>query len=161
MFVRDPNHWLYKMDPHEWIRAALAELRRADTLYRERNAGGGLAGARRAAGMALNAALILVPNQAYGRSFVDHLKALEIDESAPAAVREACRLLLETQPPNPNLISLRTSKSDERVLEAARDVVAHAYAVVLKTELPDTPPASVRGPGDEPLAEEPGEPEPS
>jgi HEPN domain-containing protein len=133
-FVRDPNHWLFKMSPHEWIRAGLAELRRAEQLYKGRNAKGGLASARRAAGMALNGALIIAPNESWGRSFVDHLHALGRDEAAPPAVREACRTLLEMQPPNPTLISLRSSKSDERIIEAARDVLAHAYAVVVRSE---------------------------
>jgi HEPN domain-containing protein len=133
-FVRDPSHWLFKMDPHEWIRAALVELRRAETLYRERNAGGGLAGARRAAGMAINAAIIVSPDEAYGRSFVDHLRALVDDAAVPEAVRDAGRVLLETRPPGPTLVILRSAKADERVLEAARDVVAHGYARVLRSE---------------------------
>lgn len=110
----------------------MAELRRAEQLYRDRNAKGGLASARRAAGMALNGALVLVPNEAWGRSFVDHLHALGREEAAPAAVRDACRVLLEMQAPSSNLIFLRSAKSDERVLEAARDVVAHAYAIVVR-----------------------------
>lgn len=133
-FVRDPSHWLFKMDPHEWIRAALVELRRGETLYKERNAGGGLASARRAAGMALNGALIVAPDVGYGRSFVDHLRALAVDEGVPSAVRDASRVLLDTQPPGPTLVLLRSAKGDERVLEAARDVVAHAYAQVLRNE---------------------------
>lgn len=133
-FVRDPSHWLFKMDPHEWIRAGLVEVRRAESLYQERNAGGGLAGARRAAGMALNGALIVAPDESYGRSFVDHLRALERDTNVPAAVREASRVLLETQPPGPTLVLLRSAKGDARVVEAARDVIAHAYAQVLRNE---------------------------
>jgi hypothetical protein len=133
-FVRDPNHWLFKMSPEEWIQAAIGELTRAEALYKERNAKGGLASARRAAGMALNGALIVEPRDSWGRSFVDHLHGLEKETDAPSAVRDACRVLLETQPPGPTLISLRSAKSDERVLEAARDVVAHALARVKRSE---------------------------
>ena len=46
----------------------------------------------------------------------------------------ASRLLLETQPPGADIIFLRSKEQDERVLEAARDVVAHAYAVVARHE---------------------------
>lgn len=133
-FVRDPTHWLFKMSPDEWIRSGLTEMRRAEQLYQERNAKGGLASARRAAGMGLNGALIVVPNDQWGRSFVDHLHGLANDDTAPEAVRVACRVLLETQPPGPTLITLRSAKSDERVLEAARDVLAHAYAIVKRNE---------------------------
>jgi hypothetical protein len=83
--------------------------------------------------MALNGALIVAPNEAWGRSYVDHLLALAKDESVPARVREACAILNETAPPSAGgLVTLRTSSADERVLEAARDLVAHAYAVVKK-----------------------------
>lgn len=134
MFTRDPDHWLFKLDPHEWIRTGLVELRRAEALYQEHNAQGGLASARRAAGMALNGALIVEPSDDYGRSYVDHLRALERDDRVPAAVRDAAHVLLSTQPPGPSLISLRSAKSDERVLEAARDVIAHAFARVKRVE---------------------------
>jgi hypothetical protein len=131
-FARDPKHWLFKMSPDEWIRAAMAELRRAEGAYKAKDARGGLAGARRAAGMALNAALIVRPVEAWGRSYVDHIAALARDEAAPEAVRAGCRLLMETQPPGNPVVSLRSAALDEKVLEAARDVVAHGYALVRK-----------------------------
>jgi HEPN domain-containing protein len=134
-FVRDDAHWLYKLSPDEWIRSATGELRRAEEAYKRKNSRAGLAGARRAAGMALNAALIVVPNEAWGRSYMDHLLALKVDTSeiVPARVREACVILLETPLPGGELVALRTSHADERVLEAARDVIAHAYAVVKRS----------------------------
>ena len=88
-FVRDPQHWLYRFDSNEWIRTALAELRRAEGAYKQRNASAGLACAKRAAGMALNAALVVQPNDAWGRSYVDHLMALAADASAPAKPAKA------------------------------------------------------------------------
>lgn len=135
-FERDSSHWLNKLSPDEWLRAALGELRRAEDAYQRKNGRAGLAGARRAAGMALNGALIVEPNEAWGRSYMDHLLALARDKSdgaavpVPARVREACAILVETPLPGGELVALRTSTSDERVLEAARDIVAHAYAVV-------------------------------
>jgi hypothetical protein len=131
-FVRDETHWLYKLSPDEWIRAASGELHRAEAAYAKKNARAGLAGARRAAGMALNGALIVVPDDSWGRSYMDHLMALRGDTSPelPPRVREACALLVETPLPGGALVALRTSSSDEKVLEAARDVIAHAYAIV-------------------------------
>lgn len=135
-FVRDEAHWLNKLSPDEWIRAAMGELRRAESAYARRNGRAGLAGARRAAGMALNGALIVEPNDAWGRSYMDHLLALKADPSPslPPRVREACAILLETPMPGGELVAIRTASADERVLEAARDLVAHAYAVVKRHE---------------------------
>jgi hypothetical protein len=129
-FVRDATHWLFKLSPDEWIRAALAEAKRAEEAYAHKNARAGLAGARRAAGMALNGVLIVVPNEAWGRSYMDHLLALKGDASAPERVRQASAILLETPLPGGELVALRTASADTNVLEAARDVIAHAYAVV-------------------------------
>jgi hypothetical protein len=129
-FERDPAHWLFKLSPDEWIRAAMGELRRAEEAYVRKNARAGLAGARRAAGMALNAALIIEPNEAWGRSYMDHLLALKASEAVPARIREASAILIDTPLPGGELVALRTSNADERILEAARDLVAHAYAVV-------------------------------
>ncbi|MBS2015258.1 MAG: hypothetical protein JST00_20390 [Deltaproteobacteria bacterium] len=130
------NDWLEKYTADEWIRAAMGELRRAEEAYKGKNARAGLAGARRAAGMALNGALRVEPNAAWGRSYVDHLLALSRDPGVPERVREASKHLMETPLPGggQGIVALRTSSSDEKVLEAARDVMAHAYAVVKRHE---------------------------
>ena len=133
-FRRDPEHWLFKYSPREWIRAALGELHRAEQAYKGKDVRGGLAGARRAAGMALNGALIAEPNDRWGRTYIEHLLALMHDASVPEAVREGSRLLMETQPPSHEIVVLRSRERDERVLEAARDVMAHAYAIVARFE---------------------------
>lgn len=133
-FTRDANHWLFKFSPDEWIRAAMGELRRTEEAYAQKNARAGLAGARRAAGMALNAALIVEPNDAWGRSYMDHLLALKGPEATvPDAVRRACAVLVDTPLPGGELVALRTGSADTKVVEAARDVMAHAYAVVKRS----------------------------
>jgi HEPN domain-containing protein len=133
-FERDPKDWLRKFSPQEWIQASLGELRRAEESYKANNAAGGLAGCKRAAGMALNAALILEPQPSWGRSYVDHVMAVERDLGVPAAVREACKVLLETHAPGHDVLTLRSRRGDERVLEAAKDVMAHAYSIVKRHE---------------------------
>lgn len=133
-FSRDPGHWLFRLSPEEWIQASLAELRRAEAAYAKNDAAAGLAGCKRAAGMALNGALIVEPNDAWGRSYVDHLRALAKDDGVPSAVREACAVLLETKPPGGDVLGLRTKRGDARVIEAAKDVMAHAYAKVKRHE---------------------------
>ena len=129
-FQRDADHWLFKLDPDEWLRSAMGELRRAEEAYAKKNGRAGLAGARRAAGMALNGLLIVVPNDAWGRSYMDHLLALQVDAHAPERVRVAAKCLVETPLPGGELVALRTGRADTKVLEAARDVVAHALALV-------------------------------
>ena len=140
-FERDATHWLFKLSPDEWIRAGLSDLRRAEAAYKANDPRGGLAGAKRAAGMALNGALIVEPDETWGRSYVDHLMALARDTKVPARVAEACRQLIEPSPlaGAEKLVTLRTSSHDHRhehrILEAARDVIAHAYAVVKRHEV--------------------------
>jgi HEPN domain-containing protein len=135
-FTRDPGDWLRKLSPDEWIRAAMGELRRAERAYASGNARAGSAGAKRAAGMALNAALLVEPDDRWGRSYVEHVEALASDERVPEAVRKACRTVLEAKGPASagEVVVLRTPRESEAVLEAARDVVAHAYAVVRRHE---------------------------
>jgi HEPN domain-containing protein len=133
-FVRDPEHWLRRYSPKEWIRAAMKELRAAEAAYEGQNARAGLTGCKRAAGMALNAALIMEPNEAWKRTYVEHLHALAHDETVPDAVSGAARLLLEMPPPGGPIVVLRSKGQDEKMIEAARDVIAHAFAVVTRHE---------------------------
>jgi HEPN domain-containing protein len=137
-FVRDEKHWLFKLSPDEWIRAGLSDLKTAEAAYQANDARAGLAGCKRAAGMALNGALIVEPDELWGRSYVDHLMAASRDARVPERVREACRELTEITSPGaagaPKLVTLRTSSQENRILEAARDVIAHAYAIVKRHE---------------------------
>ncbi len=142
-FVRDPQHWLLRYSADEWVRAALAELARAERAYRSRDARGGLACARRAAGMALNGALVVEPDPGWGRSYVDHLRAVAADERVPAEVSAGAKLLLEAPAPGGAVVALRTPAGDERVLEATRTVMAHAYARVKRVAPP--PAGGARG----------------
>jgi HEPN domain-containing protein len=133
-FTRDPGDWLRKLSPDEWIRAGLGELKRAEQAYTAGNTRGGAAGVKRAAGMALNAALIVEPDEGWGRAYVEHLAALAKDARVPEAVRSACRTVLEAKAPAGEVIVLRTPRAHAEVLEAAHDVIAHAWAVVKRNE---------------------------
>lgn len=130
----DPSHWLYRFTPREWIQASLGELAQARGAYAQRNPRAGLAGCRRAAGVALNGALAAmeVPEGRWGRTYMEHLEALAADEAAPEAVREAARALCTTPLPGGPVVALRTAQSDARSLEAAQTVMAHALALVLR-----------------------------
>ncbi len=133
-FVRDETHWLRRLSPDEWIAAALGELSRAEKAWAGGNARAGIVGVKRAAGMALNGALLVEPDDAWGRNYVEHVQALARDESVPEAVRAACKTILEARPPEGDVVSLRTPRGHVPVVEAARDVVAHAWAVVKRHE---------------------------
>jgi hypothetical protein len=129
---KEETDWLRRHTPREWIQVALGELRRASAAFESNDLGAGVAGCKRAAGMALNGALTVEPNERWGRTYVEHVRALSVDAQVPAAVRDACNVLLEARPPNPHLLILRVPRSNERTLEAARDVMAHALAVVIR-----------------------------
>ncbi len=136
-FSRDAGHWLFKYSPKEWIRAAMKELRAAETAYAQRNARAGLTGCKRAAGMALNAALIVEPNESWKRTYVEHLAGLAGDETVPDPVQAAARVLLQMPAPGGPIVVIRSPGRDEKILEAARDVIAHAFAVVTRHESND------------------------
>lgn len=91
---RDPSHWLHRFDADEWLRAAANELLRAEEALARKQHRQGVAGARRAAGMAWNAVLVGQENDVYGRSYMDHLNALSKDPRVPEPVQAAARALL-------------------------------------------------------------------
>jgi HEPN domain-containing protein len=126
--------WLRAHSPREWVQAGLAELRKAEAAFEAGDVGAGIAGCKRAAGMALNGALLVEPAPSWGRSYVEHVRALASEERVPQAVRDASRTVLDARPPNASLLTLRVPRANERLLEAARDVMAHALAVVMRHE---------------------------
>ena len=135
-FARDPMHWLMKFSPDEWIRAALGEVFRAQAAYASGNVRGAIAGCKRAAGMAINALLIVEPNEGGGRTYVEHVVALGDDDRAPPLVRQACKLIIgmPQSRAGDSLVTLRTPSTEFKLIEASRDVIAHAWAVVKRHE---------------------------
>ena len=120
---RDPSHWLHRFDAGEWLRAAANELARAEEALAKKQQRPGVAGARRAAGMAWNAVLVGAEDEAYGRSYMDHLHALAKDERAPEAVRAAAAQLVAA-PLATNVVPL--GRGDTRMADAARAIVDEA-----------------------------------
>jgi hypothetical protein len=136
-FVRDPAHWLRRFTPDEWIRAALGELGRARKAVERGEGRAGAAGLKRAAGMALNAALLVEADDSWGRTYVEHLDALAVDPRVPEAVRAAAREVLSSGLPSTGVVRLRTPRSQLVPVDAAHDVIAHAWAVVKRHEKKD------------------------
>jgi hypothetical protein len=120
---RDPSHWLYRFDAGEWLRAAANELGRAEEALLHKQQRPGLAGARRAAGMAWNAVLVGVADEGYGRSYMDHLHALAKDERVPEPVRTAAAALLAA-PLATNVIPL--GRGDTTMAGHARTILEEA-----------------------------------
>jgi hypothetical protein len=122
--------WLARHEPQAWIVEGLRELVRAEARLASHDHVAGLLGLRRAAGMALNGALS-VHFREWGRTYIDHLRAVAEDPSVPTAVSEAARLLNEvpTQQ-SPNVVRLTPPSESASWIEAAKTVMAHAYAVV-------------------------------
>src|SRR5262249_54697470 len=106
------------------------------SLLAEGDRRGGLAGCRRAAGMGVNAMMALgdEPLPGYGRSYMDHLTGLTRDDGIPLEVREAAMLLLQTPMPGGEIVGLRTSRGDTRLVDATRTVLAQAYTLVVRAE---------------------------
>jgi len=128
----DPGHWLHRLDAAEWLAAAATELSHAEEKLSARAVRPGLTHARRAAGMAWNAVLVIAPDERYGRSYMEHVVALahapDDDASIPAGVRAAARLLRDTPPVPPQLITI--GRPDLSALDAARTIVDFARARV-------------------------------
>ena len=125
-----PPKWLSRHTPEGWIRQGLTELARAESALKSHNRAAGVLGLRRAAGMALNGALS-ISFRAWGRTYVEHVRAAAEDASVPGAVREAARLLNEIELDRiPNVVRLTPPSENARWVEAAKTVMAHAYAVV-------------------------------
>lgn len=122
--------WLLRYAPEDWIRQGLSELGRAEKRLAAHDRSAGVLGLRRAAGMALNGAMA-AHFRDWGRTYVDHLRAIAGDESVPEPVRRAAKLLddvvLEQQP---GVVRLTPPSETVRWVEAAKTVMAHAYAVV-------------------------------
>jgi hypothetical protein len=129
-FQRDPGHWLFKHTSGEWIEKALSELEQGREAFDARQVTAALACVKRAAGMALNGALIRRPDPSWGRTYIEHLRALAGDPRAPLEVREAASLLAEANPPAGAVVMLRTPSLEAKLVDAARTVMAHAYAIV-------------------------------
>jgi hypothetical protein len=129
----DPTHWLYRFSPQEWLAAAETELLHCEEKLVRRATRPGVAHARRAAGMALNAALALREDPRYGRSYMEHVVFLSQDDAAPDDIRAAAQQLRDTPAAPPALITL--GKPDLAPLTAARRILAYARSRV--SALPD------------------------
>lgn len=127
----DPDHWLHRLTASEWIAAATGELERASAAFARGDAKAGIVGAKRAAGMALNGALVVEPDDRWGRTYIEHVQALSEDERVPPAVREAAKTVMSAKPPGGPLLALRSKKGEDAAVDAARTVMAHALARVV------------------------------
>jgi len=114
----DPAHWLYRLSAPSWLDAAATELESARTALKSGHQRKGVAFSRRAAGMAVNALLIIQPSEAYGRSYLEHLRALGTDENVPQAVKHAAGALLEAREDAPSLVKIGGG-GDEGLADAA------------------------------------------
>ena len=136
------DHWLWRLSATQWFAAANVELERGRDRVDSRRAA--VTHARRAAGMALNGALVAMSERgwsreqcetAWGRSYVDHLRALaltletedtELRGPFDAAVCERCRELLGISVmPAAGLVRLARTRDEaaRAALELAAELV--------------------------------------
>jgi len=116
------QEWLTRLSAAQWLAAAKNELGLCESAFARRAHRSGVTHARRGAGMALNALLRQTPNAAWGRSYMDHLRALRLDPDQPELLRNAATVLLETPPAQPELV--RLSKTPQPVSQAAQTIYA-------------------------------------
>lgn len=129
--TKDPSHWLYRLSADEWLAAAETELQHCADALGRRSFRPGVTHARRAAGMAWNAALVGTYDDRYGRSYMEHVVALAKAAQVPDDVRRAAERLRDTPPAAPVLVTL--GKPDLAPLEAARVLVDYAKTRVVTT----------------------------
>jgi hypothetical protein len=143
--MTDADHWLWRLSAREWLEAGERELELARAQLGARRTA--ITHARRAAGMALNGALVAMAAQgwsrercetAWGRSYIDHLRTLaapapeprhpfgpDLSEACRQACRQACRSLLAIPVmPNTDLVRLVARKD-----AAAAEAIEHAAAI--------------------------------
>ncbi len=125
------EHWLQRLTAAQWLSAADNELRSAHAALLSKQHRAGITYARRAAGMALNARLWLAPDPAYGRSYMEHLQALQKDASVTDELRDAARRLLAV-PTTAQLVTLGP-KGDTKPAELAARIVAYAQELVSRS----------------------------
>jgi hypothetical protein len=123
----DAESWLRRLSSEEWLAAARGELARAELALVHKQQRSGVAQARRAAGMAWNAALQQIVDATerarYGRSYMDHLKALTDDVAVATGVRDAARALVEA-PLEQTLVQI--GAGDARLARAAEVIIEEA-----------------------------------
>ena len=126
--MEESNHleWLTRLTAEEWLRSAGKELALGYERLRGNARREGLTYARRAAGMALNAVLRRNLDPAYGRSYMDHLKALRDDDRAPPEPRGAARRLLAA-PLQADLVHLGAGPTN--LADDSREIVDYCRAL--------------------------------
>jgi hypothetical protein len=121
---KDPVHWLYRLSADEWLAAAETELSHCAETLRRRAFRPGVTHARRAAGMAWNAVLVVSFDERFGRSYMEHVIALADDDRTPEDARRAAQFLRDTAPVPPELVTL--GKPDLGPHDAARVLIDYA-----------------------------------
>jgi HEPN domain-containing protein len=143
MTEQHSDHWLWRLDAQGWLAAARVELEQGRTQSGSRRTA--VTHARRAAGMALNAALVEmaargwapeVCEQVWGRSYIDHLRALAGADTHEPFDREQARrcrelLAIPVMPPT-GLVKLARSRDEAAIgaLDIAEEIVRECAAIV-------------------------------
>ena len=125
---KDPAHWLYRLTPSEWLAAADNELYASRVCFAQKAQRPAVAHARRAAGMAWNALLVCIPDEKYGRSYMEHLQALRQDDSVSEELRQAAEKLV-AMPMTQELVTLGP-RGDISQADHASVIIEHVRARV-------------------------------
>ncbi len=143
--MTDADHWLWRLSAQDWLEAARRELEAANEQLGARRTA--ITHARRAAGMALNGVLVAMAERgwsrercetAWGRSYIDHLRALagsSEPSQAPfdAQQFERCRTLLAipVMPPTGLVrLAVRKDEATAQALTLAAEITRACAAVI-------------------------------
>jgi hypothetical protein len=102
----DPAHWLFRLSPEGWLKAARNELAAGEQAIVATEQRRTVVYARRAAGMAFNAVLVVRPNEAWGRSYMDHIRAVVSDEGLSDEIRAAAHVLVDAPTAAPKFVRI-------------------------------------------------------
>jgi len=145
----DPDHWLFRLSAEAWSQAAAVELSQGEAKIASRRTA--ITHARRAAGMALNGLLVAfaqstgereAATQRWGRSYIDHLRALGSDDDLsplglpPTAATAARDLLAVPVMGGQGLVQLGAAPhaAAQRSLELASQLSTAAAAAIRSLE---------------------------
>ncbi len=148
------DHWLFRLSAESWLRSGAADLARGHEQVSSRRAA--ITYARRAAGMALNGLLVAFAQATgdergathrWGRSYIDHLRALPADPDLaamhlpPEVVTASAGLLKIPVVAAQGLVQLGAAPhaAAEHALELAGSIVDAAAAAVARFADPSAP----------------------
>lgn len=132
MHAIDPEHWLYKKLPEEWLADADVEFNRGVDAWSVRNFPRALTRFRAAALCAIRAVLASRAeiDERFGKTAMSALKHLAEREDSSDEVREAARWLLSATPVGDSEYALKSAGEWHLLRRAPQTIIAYARGLL-------------------------------